>query len=101
MDLVINRVTMSLFKNSGHVKIFVTVSNFIPFLVDARIPVRIELTLGTLFQILTSLLIVTIVFPWFLIAMVPLVIMFLFLYHLYRTVIREVRTGCYLLMYIK
>ena len=82
---------MSLLQKSCPMKIFVTVSHFHTFAVDARLPVRIELTLATLFQILTSLLIVTIVFPWFLIAMVPLVIVFLFLYQLYRTVVREVR----------
>uniref|UniRef100_A0A4D5R9Z5 ABC protein, subfamily ABCC n=1 Tax=Scolopendra viridis TaxID=118503 RepID=A0A4D5R9Z5_SCOVI len=59
--------------------------------IDVRLPFVVETFLQNLWVILFSLLFVVLIFPWFLIPMAVLSIMFFFLYVIFRVAVRDLK----------
>ena len=60
-------------------------------LVDTKLPLRGETFLQNAFLIVTSLCVISAVFPWFLIPLLPMAAVFIFLYRMFRVSLREVK----------
>lgn len=59
--------------------------------VDIRLPMFTELILQNIFLILFSLVVIVSVFPWFLLALIPLVIIFGIINVIFKGSLREVK----------
>ncbi|XP_078592465.1 ATP-binding cassette sub-family C member 5-like isoform X2 [Branchiostoma floridae x Branchiostoma japonicum] len=59
--------------------------------VDVRLPLNMQVYLETLFIVVASILNICVVFPWFVLALVPLGILFFLANYFFRHVIRELK----------
>ena len=59
--------------------------------VDSQLPFSSELLLQNVLRILIALGLVTLVFPWFLIAVIPLAVIFFIVNHFFRRSVRELK----------